>query len=148
MRLKKCIKQFYYDMTMNELRLMNEFTTFPNITYNSLLYLDIMAYEEKCTVTQLAEALNISKAAVTIKVNEMIKMGLVTKTQSTDDKRVNFLAVSNQAMAEYEVYNRSLQRAIQKITEQFEPEKIDIFCDILQVISREYLIEGERYKNE
>ena len=85
MSLQKTLNQFYYGMTINELQLMNEKFQSLNITYNSLLYLDIISFTEKCTITLLAQTLHISKSAVTLKVNELVKLGLINKQQSTQD---------------------------------------------------------------
>lgn len=138
MDLKKAVLGFYYDMTINELQLMNSDTSFPNITYNSLLYLDIITYEGKCTVTRLADALRISKPAVTAKVNEMVKQGLLTREQSSEDKRVFYLTVSREAAKEYEIYNRALHNAVTQVQGNFTQDEINIFCEILQVIKKEY----------
>ena len=87
MDLKKACDQFYLDLIINELRLMNSTNTSNNITYNSLLYLDIIGYKKNCTVSYIADVLNVAKSAVTLKVKELEKMGLVKKTQSEEDKR-------------------------------------------------------------
>ena len=38
--LKKVLDKYFYTITMSELRLMNHNTITPEITYNSLLYLE------------------------------------------------------------------------------------------------------------
>jgi DNA-binding MarR family transcriptional regulator len=40
------------------------------------------------TLTELAEALEFSKASVTTAINRLLEQGYVTKTQSPEDKRV------------------------------------------------------------
>ena len=42
----------------------------------------------ECTVSTLANTLHITKSAVTIKVNELERLGMVTKTRSETDRRV------------------------------------------------------------
>ena len=59
MLLKDTLNHFFYTMSVNELQLMNEKFKNLNITYNSLLYLDLIAQTPKCTITQLAQTLHI-----------------------------------------------------------------------------------------
>ena len=101
MKLQQAILQFYYDATLHELRLMNENTLYPDISYHSLLYLDLIAYRENCTASYLAQALHVSKPAVTANINELIAQGLVVKTQSRDDRRVNYSTLSEPIQADY-----------------------------------------------
>ena len=64
MELREKMDRFYLDLVLNELRLANS-CQLGHLTYNSILYLDIIAYEEKCTVSSIAEALHVAKAPPT-----------------------------------------------------------------------------------
>lgn len=145
MDLKKSITQFFYNMTINELSLMNSQFLNPDITYNSLLYLDIISYTPNCTASHLASALNISKPAVTVKLNELIKQGLVVKTQSKEDKRVYYLNINQEFAHIYETYDTSMYRAIESVKKEYTEEEIDTFCRVLNNIGMKYL---EGMKNE
>lgn len=143
MKLKDSINQFYFDMSINELRLRNNNPFYPDITYNSLLYLDIIAYKENCTVSFIAGAMNVSKSAVTIKVNELIRHDLVIKTQSTEDKRINYLTIKQEVIDEYKIYDSILYKAIKMVESKYSDREINTFCEILQFISKCYP-EGEK----
>lgn len=138
MKLKNTINQFYFDMTINELRLLNANIYRPNVTYNSLLYLDIISYKKDCTVSFIAQSMNVATSAVTLKVKELIKNGLVFKKQSTTDKRVHYLFVNEEILNEYKIYDSSLESAINKIKSSYTAEQINTFCDILQTVSSYY----------
>lgn len=135
-RLKNQLNQFYFNMAINEMRLMNESVHFPNITYNSLLYLDIIAYKENCTVSFLAKAFNIAKSAVTLKINELIKQGFVEKTQSTIDKRVFYLTVKPEVIAEYKVYDTVIHSAVEAVEQRYTQAEIKQFCNMLAQIEQ------------
>lgn len=145
MNLKNFINQFYFDMTIHELQRMNESTNLPNITYNSILYLDMIAYVENCTVSFIANAMNVAKSAVTIKVNELMNLGLVDKVQSEEDKRINYLKVRPSVVEEYKAYDQTLYDALQKIEEQYSEKEIVTFCEMLKTISDSY---GKGVQNE
>ena len=89
------MKSFYYSNALCDLRLMNEKIRDNNLTYNSLLYLELInIMDGKCTVSKLAEMLNVSKPGVTLKLNELCKHDYVIKTQGKEDKRKSYLSVN------------------------------------------------------
>lgn len=137
--LKKVLDKYFYTITMSELRLMNHNTITPEITYNSLLYLDLISCTEKCTASGIAEMLHVSKSAVTVKVNELISLGLVKKVQSEKDKRVFYLEMEEAAEKMYESYDKALYTAIEKVKEQYSQEEIQNFCKILSTLQETYV---------
>ena len=138
MDLLQAIHRFYYDMTLHELDMMSKNTHFPDITYNSLLYLDLIAYKENCTASYLADVLHISKSAVTVKVHELIKQGLVEKVQSPDDRRVYFLKMRPEAAEEYRKYDRKTLYAVEQMKTHHSEEELEQFCRLMETFSRYY----------
>jgi DNA-binding MarR family transcriptional regulator len=67
---------FYYRSSVSELRTLHGGDYTPGMTYNSMLYLNIIAGTGECTVSKLADILNVSRSAVTIKVNELVNMAM------------------------------------------------------------------------
>ena len=94
MDLVKEINDFYYHMALYELQVMNGNDYYNGLSYNSLLYNNVMEQMEECTVSKMADVLKITKSAVTLKINELVKQGVVVKKQSEKDKRVYFLELS------------------------------------------------------
>lgn len=135
--LKDKVDRFYLDIIINELRLANT-STINHLTHNSLLYLDIINYKDNCTVSYIAQALHVAKSAVTLKVKELEKLGLVEKIQSCEDKRVYYLKVNETLVEEYKEYDRVLYSALDEIEDNYSPEEIKVFCSMLDVISRHF----------
>ena len=99
----------------------------------------------ECTVSRIADLLNISRPGVTLKVNELIKQGLVTKTPDPDDRRKNYLTVNEEAVPQYKIYRYQDNEAVRRITEKYSGEEIRMFCDMLDMISE---INFEELKGE
>ena len=59
-----------------------------NLTINQYNYIDAIYMLGIPTITEIANKLNITKASVTTGIIKLIKMGYVIKTQSSEDKRV------------------------------------------------------------
>ncbi|MEG2351031.1 MAG: MarR family transcriptional regulator, partial [Hungatella sp.] len=60
MTLHDAIKGYLYTVTLNELKLMNHSFLEPDMSYNTLLYLDLISLVPQCTASHLAELLGIS----------------------------------------------------------------------------------------
>ncbi len=136
MDLRKALDTFYYSSALCDLRLMNKQFVDENITYNSLLYIELIyTMNGTCTASKLAELLNVSKPGVTSKLNELLRQGLITKKPDTNDKRKNYLTVNEEAIPQYKVFRRQDSEAIKRITERYSPEEIGKFCEMLDIIS-------------
>ena len=107
-----------------------------NITYNSLLYLELIyAMDGRLTASKIAEMLCVSKPAVTLKINELIRQGLVVKTPDPKDRRQNLLSINEEAVPNYKIYKKQDSLAVKKIAEMFSEEEIEKFCQMLNVLS-------------
>ncbi len=136
MDLRKALDTFYYSTALCDLRLMNKQFVDKNITYNSLLYIELIyTMNGTCTASRLAELLNVSKPGVTSKLNELLKQGLITKTPDPHDKRKNYLTVNEEAIPQYKVFRRQDSEAVKRITQRYTPEEIEKFCEMLDIMS-------------
>lgn len=59
-----------------------------NFNSNDYYYLTTIYYMNKPTLSQLAEALNLTKPAISVINRKLTGMGLVEKVQSSEDRRV------------------------------------------------------------
>ena len=123
MELRRALDSFYYSTALCDLRLMNRQFIDENITYNRL------------TASKIAEMLCVSKPAVTLKINELIRQGLVVKTPDPKDRRQNLLSINEEAVPNYKIYKKQDSLAVKKIAEMFSEEDIEKFCQMLNVLS-------------
>lgn len=138
MDLRDSLNRYYYDVTVSDLRQISR-TGGGELSYNSIMYLDVISYQRaqgECTVSTLANTLHITKSAVTIKVNELERLGMVTKTRSETDRRVD---VSPQMTQSLRAYEGPFERAIRLVERSFTPEQIAVFCSILNTFTSEYI---------
>lgn len=126
---------FYYHMSLYELQIMNGNDYYHGLSYNSILYLNVIAQMEECTVSKVAEALNITKSAVTIKINELMKQGAVIKTQSTQDKRMFYIRISPDMEKNFLIYDQMFIDVVEKLKTQYSEEQLNLFNEILHSIS-------------
>lgn len=145
MKLTEEINDFYYHMALYELQVMSGNDYYEGISYNSLLYLNVIDLIEDCTVSRLAEALNITKSAVTLKINELEKQGAVVKVKSEQDRRVTYIRLSPEMERVVSIYDEIYDRIEVDLRKQYTGEQIDKFIEILHTISG---YEWRRYYHE
>jgi len=58
------------------------------LTISQYQYIDAIHTLGEPTITEIAAGLNITKASVTTGINKLVNLGYVIKTQSSQDKRV------------------------------------------------------------
>lgn len=135
MDVLKEIRYFYRQTSLYELQLMNQGDYYNKLSYNSLLYLNIIGETPNCTVSMLAQQLNITKSAVTIKVNELIKQNTLIKTQSDTDKRVHYLTLSPHIEKVMDTYYDIFYKIEKDMQEKYTGEELTLFCDMLRAMS-------------
>ena len=134
----KITNKFCNEYVLNELRLMSSDKFDCKITYNSLLYLELINCMENCTVSYIADSLKIARSSVTLKVNELEQLGLVTKKQSESDKRVFYLSVTDLADAIFEIDNKAFIKATREIESRFSKKEIENYTEILLIFIKHF----------
>ena len=136
MDLRDSLNAFYYSNALCDLQLMNRQFSSPAVTYNSLLYLEIIySMQGKCTASRLADLLCVSRPGVTKKLNELIEQGLILKTPDPNDGRKYFLSVNEDTAPQYRIYRQQDDQAVKMITEKYSEEDIKKFSDMLQILT-------------
>lgn len=93
------------------------------ITYSQFFLIHTIKEQEQATITELAEIMNITKPSLTAGVNKLIKLGLVSKEQSTKDKRIQYIHLTEKGLsigsAEMNAFDECLQRIEEKLGDDF-----------------------------
>lgn len=126
MGIVKEINNFYYHMALYELQVMNGNDYYNGLSYNSLLYINVIEQMKECTVT---------KSAVTLKINELVKQGVVVKKQSEKDKRVYYLELSPHITQVLGVYDQVFYKIERELKGKYSQEQLELFGDVLKTIS-------------
>lgn len=133
-RIRESFDRFYCNLSMFELQMINKGVD-GKVSYGDALYLDIIHFNPGCTVSRLAEILNVSKPAVTVKVNSLMEQGYLVKTKSEEDARVNYLTTAPGTEDLYRQEAAELEKIIAELRQRFPQEDLDKFCEILDFAS-------------
>ncbi|MGL5382023.1 MAG: MarR family winged helix-turn-helix transcriptional regulator [Culicoidibacterales bacterium] len=114
---------------------LDEFNTIKNsdlgeqLSYSNIVLIYIINHYEQVTASELAKHLNVSKPAITQKINELEKLGMVVKTRSQTDKRIVYLSLSDQL--KQTASQAKMATVIDVVDQHFSAEKKAIFEEIL-----------------
>lgn len=125
MDIVKGVNDFYYHMSLYELQVMNGNDYYNGLSYNSILYINVMEQMEECTVSKIADAL---------KINELVKQGVVIKKQSEKDKRVYYLELSPHMEQVLGIYDQVFYKIERELKEKYSQEQLDTFGEVLKTI--------------
>ena len=131
--MKKEFISFMKAMDMDEFNTIRDSDIGDKLSYINIVHLYIINHYEKVTVSDLAKILNLSKSAVTQKINELENLGMITKTQSTKDKRVYYIRVSDSIMQSCN--EPKMATVIDAVDDNFSIEKKEIFKEILEFMT-------------
>lgn len=65
---------------------------------NDYYYLTVIYYMERPNLSQVAEALQLTKPAISALICKLSKLGLIQKVQSRDDRRVSHLCLTEKGV--------------------------------------------------
>ena len=126
MGIVKEINNFYYHMALYELQVMNGNDYYNGLSYNSLLYINVIEQMKECTVSKMADVLKITK---------LVKQGVVVKKQSEKDKRVYYLELSPHITQVLGVYDQVFYKIERELKGKYSQEQLELFGDVLKTIS-------------
>lgn len=129
------INKFYCEFSIQELKIMSNNEHYNKMSYNTMLYLNIISCKENCTVSMLSKILNVTKSAVTIKVNELVNKGYLKKIQSEKDKRIYYIKLSDDMQNLFDDYDNILYKVFDELEKVYSVKQIKNFCKIMNFIS-------------
>ncbi|MDR0812880.1 MAG: MarR family winged helix-turn-helix transcriptional regulator [Oscillospiraceae bacterium] len=135
MTFSEAMNYFYFRASVSELKMLNKSDYTLGISYHSMLYLNVVASVENCTVSKLAELMQITKSGATLKVNDLVKHGFLTKTQSAEDGRVFFLALTPKIAEVYGMFSKIGAEIESALQTKYSRAEISLLAEMLRTVS-------------
>jgi len=89
-----------------------------------------------CSVSELAEARNISRPAVSQGVDALVNKGLVTRTQSKADRRYVELELTPEGNALLDSVFQNTREWMKSSLERFSPEELELAIRGMEVLKK------------
>lgn len=135
MELQREMERCMAAMLMNDLSFYKDSPR--DIGYQSLIYLNLIRYTDRCTVGRLSELLDLDKSTVSRKVESLVREGLVTRDRDDMDGRVAVLELSPDMERLYDRYDEPYEHAIERIRSELGPDGTRTVCLALRILTEE-----------
>lgn len=131
--MRESFIQFMKAMDLDEFALIRDSEYGEKLTYINILHLYIIAHTERITVSELAEKVNMSRPAITQKVNDLERLGMIAKTRSETDKRVYHISIA--PVLRDLLKDAKMATVIDAVDAAFSEEKKAVFAEILDFMT-------------
>lgn len=135
MGLEQELERFYSSVRMSELRFSGRFGS--DVDYRSLLYLDLIRYEEGCTASKISEMLGVDKSTVSKKIDSLVARGMAVKVRDPDDGRIQRLALSEEWRTMYDENDAPYDRVLERPETELSDSEKAVVCRALGIFSEE-----------
>ena len=139
MTIRTSFDRIYRAITVME-QCVDEMQGTMDLTYKEMMYLYLIDLTEDCTVSKLADMINVSLPAVTKRINSLEERGLVQRTRSEGDGRVKTVTLSERGAALSKRMDDLFYPILDRFAERFPQEDVARFCMMLDMLSDD--IEG------
>lgn len=104
-------------------------------TLRQLYYIELIDKNAGISVSELSKTLDVKKSTVSVAINQLIDLGIVTKIQSRDDKRFYFLQLTPKGNQIMEMHKQIHKNTIKKIIKILNHEEVENFVNIVSKIT-------------
>lgn len=142
MRVKEWMEQMDKISFEVHNRLFNHITkdVEPKINKSHIFLLKIIKNKENCTVTDIANHMDITLSAVTNLVNKLYEMGLVTRLRSERDRRIVYVGLTEEGKNVLKKIEDNRNRLFEKYFSDLSEEEIVSFFKTIEKITSKILI--------
>ncbi|ONI38899.1 hypothetical protein AN639_06925 [Candidatus Epulonipiscium fishelsonii] len=138
--IKDILDAYFHDLAILELKFQNNILGAKKLSFNSLMYLDIIRNcPDKYTVSDIAEILEISKPSVTQKIKELEQLGYVKKVQSETDKRVFYLAITDEIQKVESIFEDAMKTTIKELQKEYTETEINQSTILFDKLCSEFI---------
>jgi len=106
-----------------------------DLTNDQHYILRYISQSQECTSSELADAFIVNKSAITAIINRMVDRGLIQRTRDENDRRVVYLALTDEGNQLYQDCQEKIQLLVKSIITQFEESEIKNFINTYEKLA-------------
>ncbi|MFZ0441200.1 MAG: MarR family transcriptional regulator [Methanobacterium sp.] len=125
-KLSELMRKFQTELLSGDLK---------EYTLRQLYYIELIDKNEGISVSEISKVLDLKKSTISIAINQLIDINIITKIQSNTDKRFYFLKLTEKGKNIMKMHKQVHQNTIKKIINILEPEEIENFINIVDKIT-------------
>ncbi|WHY79613.1 MarR family transcriptional regulator [Neobacillus sp. WH10] len=106
-----------------------------DLTNDQHYVLRYISQSGECTSSELADAFEVNKSAITAIINRMADKGLIKRTRDENDRRVVYLTLTEEGKTLYHNCQEKIQFLVESIITQFEESEIRNFINTFEKLA-------------
>lgn len=118
-----------------------------SLTPTEILCVESINVMGRPTIKELTEFMEISQPNMAYRVSKLVEKNYIRKIQSTEDKREYYLEPTKKFYEYYSIRTRYIDTVMDRLSERFPKEEIDILVKILESMSKELMFEVTDFTN-
>ncbi|WHY88299.1 MarR family transcriptional regulator [Neobacillus novalis] len=107
-----------------------------DLTNDQHYILRYISQSRECTSSELADAFEVNKSAITAIINRMADKGLIKRTRDENDRRVVYLTLTDEGNILYQNCQEKIQFLVESIITQFEESEIKNFINTYEKLAQ------------
>lgn len=108
------------------------------LTPSQFHYIDIIHELGEPTITEIAERMGITKASVTASITRLRRMRLVTKHQSSEDRRVQYVSLTKTGQKLIKAKRQAMREFGRRLRATLSDDEIRRFTSMLNKLVRHF----------
>ena len=125
-KLSELMKKFQTELLSGDLK---------EYTLRQLYYIELIDKNEGISVSEISKTLDLKKSTISIAVNQLIDLEIVSKIQSNNDKRFYFLKLTPKGNEIMIMHKQVHQNTIKKILKILNKDEVENFIKIVDKIT-------------
>ncbi len=142
----KAILKYIKEIEIHDFKIQTQSSFFSTLSYSTRKYLSILSFSEYNTISDIAGMLGLTKSAVTLKMNELEKKGLIIREQSEKDKRVYHIRVPQIVKKAWKESDEIFEKITSKTGKKFSDKELNCFFDVLKYFTKQLEKENDKLK--
>jgi len=105
-------------------------------TLRQLYYIELIDKKEGISVSEISKTFEVKNSTVSVAINQLIELDIVTKIQSNTDKRIYFLKLTPKGKNIMKIHEQAHKNTIKKLLESLNQNEVNNFIKIVNKINK------------
>ncbi len=105
-------------------------------TLRQIYYVELIDKQEGISVSEISKKFDVKKSTVSIAINQLIELDIVTKIQSNRDKRIYFLRLTQKGKDIMKIHKQAHKDTIKKLLMVLDHNEVDNFIKIVNKVTK------------
>lgn len=148
-KIKLLIKRYedvYLFATKRISTMISEYVLEDDMSIEQYALLRKLYFSESLRSSELADIFYVNKSAITVKVEKLVKRGLVKRNRDPNDRRNVYLSLTEEGVKLYEQLENKIEQFVGNYLSDLTHEELESFLDLYEKITK--IIEKRKEKEE